>query len=161
LLGVLAAFKRDLLRVQRRDVPFLALLGALLFTIFPYTFNAGLRYNAASRAALIVASMPLLTVVIGRFASRERLTTTQVGGVLTVIAGVAIVLADRGSASTGAIKGDLLLLTTALCGAIYNVLVKRVLTRYTGLTVTFYAMLFGSLFLAPASLAESGWRIAG
>jgi drug/metabolite transporter (DMT)-like permease len=182
LLVALVAFNRDLLPVQRRDdddgsslrrfaqpvgvprfgdLPFFALLGALLFTIFPYTFNAGLRYNAASRAALILATMPLMTVVISRFASRERLTTKQVGGMLTSIAGVAIVLADRGGASVGSVKGDLLLLTTALCGAIYNVLVKRVLTRYSGLTVTFYAMLFGSLFLAPAAFAESGLRIAG
>ena len=161
LLVALAAFKRDLLRVHRRDIPFLALLGALLFTIFPYTFNAGLRYNAASRAALIVATMPLMTVVISHFASRERLTTRQVGGVLTSIAGVAIVLADRGGAGVGSTRGDLLLLTTALCGAIYNVLVKSVLTRYAGITVTFYAMLFGSLFLAPASFAESGFHIAG
>ena len=181
LLVALAVFKRDLLRVHRRDnhgsslrrfappvgvprfgdLPFLALLGALLFTIFPYTFNAGLRYNAASRAALIVATMPLMTVVISRFASRERLTAQQVGGVLTSIAGVAVVLADHGGASVGSVKGDLLLLTTALCGAIYNVLVKSVLTRYAGITVTFYAMLFGSLFLAPASFAESGLHIAG
>ena len=160
LFVALTAFKRDLLAVQRRDFPFLALLGALLFTIFPYTFNAGLRYNAASRAALILATMPLMTVVISRLVSRERLTTRQVGGVLTSIAGVAIVLADHGGASVGSVKGDLLLLTTALCGAIYNVLVKSVLTRYAGITVTFYAMLFGSLFLAPASFAESGLRIA-
>src|SRR5262249_31656906 len=156
LLVALAVFKRDLLRIQRRDVPFLALLGALLFTIFPYRFNAGLRYNAASRAALIVATMPLMTVVISRFASREALTTRQVGGVLTSIAGVAIVLADRGGAGVGSVKGDLLLLTTALCGAIYNVLVKSVLTRYTGITVTFYAMVFGSLFLPPAPFPETG-----
>jgi drug/metabolite transporter (DMT)-like permease len=161
LLLALAVFKRDLLRVQRRDLPFLALLGALLFTIFPYTFNAGLRYIPASRAALIVASMPLLTVGIGRYASRERLTTKQMIGVLTSIAGVAIVMADRGGAGGGSIKGDLLLFATALCGAIYNVLVKSVLTRYSGITVTFYAMLFGSLLLAFASFAESGVRIAG
>jgi drug/metabolite transporter (DMT)-like permease len=161
LLIALAMFRRDLLRVKRRDLPFLMLLGALLFTIFPYTFNAGLRYIPASRAALIVASMPLLTVVIGRYASRERLTTKQVIGVLTSIAGVAIVMADRGGASGGSIKGDLLLLATALCGAIYNVLVKSLLTRYTGITVTFYAMVFGSLFLAPAAFVEGGLRISG
>ena len=70
-------------------------------------------------------------------------------------------MADRGGAVGGSIKGDLLLLATALCGAIYNVLVKSLLTRYTGITVTFYAMLFGSLFLAPAAFVESGLRIAG
>lgn len=157
LLVALAVFRRDLLRVDRRDVPYLALLGLLFFTIFPVTFNAGLRYIEASRAALLIATMPLWSLVLGRLVTRERLAPRQIAGVLTSIAGVAIVMVNRGAGNTGAsgsVKGDALLLTTALCGAVYNVLAKRMLARYGGLTVTLYAMLFGTLFLAPASVAE-------
>ncbi|HEY9227695.1 MAG TPA: DMT family transporter, partial [Gemmatimonadaceae bacterium] len=50
--------------------------------------------------------------------------------------------------------GDFLIIATAICGAVYNVLAKRVLTRYAGITVTFYAMLFGSLLLLPALFVE-------
>src|SRR5262249_35808925 len=80
----------------------------------------------------------------------------QLIGVLTSFAGVAIIMAER-SAGLGAavpsIRGDVLLLVTALCGAIYNVLAKRVLARYSGLTVTVYAMIFGALCLAPMNIA--------
>jgi drug/metabolite transporter (DMT)-like permease len=163
-LGALALFAalllvgRDRLRIQRRDVPSLALLGLLFYGIFPITFNAGLRYIEASRAALILATMPLWTVILARRLARERLTLRQVSGVLISVAGVAIVMADRGVArSAASTKGDLLLATTALCGAIYNVAAKRVLARHDGVTVTFYAMLFGSLFLAPTLILERGW----
>jgi drug/metabolite transporter (DMT)-like permease len=151
----LALFRRDLLRVERRDVPFLALLGFLLFTIFPVTFNAGLRYIEASRAAVIVATMPLMTVVIGWAMTRQSPALRPLVGVLTSVAGVAIVMGNRGSGNASLV-GDLLLLTTALCGAIYNVLVKRVLSRYSGITVTFYAMVFGTLLLLLPSIFESG-----
>jgi drug/metabolite transporter (DMT)-like permease len=153
----LATFRRDLLRVHRRDLPYLALLGALFFTIFPVTFNAGLRYIEASRAALLIATMPLWSVLLGRLLARERLSTRQIAGVVISIAGVAIAMANRGGPAkdTGAsTKGELLLLTTALCGAIYNVLAKRMLARYSGLTVTAYAMAFGTLFLLPAVVFE-------
>jgi len=160
LLIVLLLFRRDRLRVERRDVPYLALLGFLLYAVFPITFNAGLRYIEASRAALILTTMPLWTVVLARRIAHERLTVRQVIGVLISVAGVAIVMADRGVGhSTRSTTGDLLLMTTALCGAIYNVAAKRVLARYSGITVTFYAMLFGSLFLLPAVAVERGFNI--
>jgi drug/metabolite transporter (DMT)-like permease len=159
LIAVLVIVKRDLLRVQRRDIPYLAMLGFILFTVFPVTFNAGLRYIEASRAALIVATMPLWTLLLGRLVAREGLSTRQIAGVLTSIAGVGIVMIQR-MGGNGSVVGDLLLLTTALCGAIYNVLVKRMLVRYTALTVTAYAMVFGTLFLVPASLVENAPSVA-
>ena len=157
LFLALAAVRRDLLRVDRRDLTRLALLGLLFFAIFPVTFNVGLRYIEASRAALLLATMPLWTLVLARLVARERLSARQVAGVLTSIGGVVIVMADRGGATRGAsgsATGDALLLATALCGAIYNVLAKRMLGRYSGITLTFYAMVFGTLFLAPALIAE-------
>ena len=156
----LLLFRRDRLRIERRDVPYLALLGLLFYAVFPITFNAGLRYIEASRAALILATMPLWTVVLARRMAHERLTMRQMVGVLMSVAGVAIVMADRGVGHTSrSTAGDLLLLATAVCGAIYNVSVKRVLARYSGVTVTFYAMFFGSLFLLPALAVERGFNL--
>jgi drug/metabolite transporter (DMT)-like permease len=76
---------------------------------------------------------------------------------LLTFAGVGIVLAERGLTWRGtalALAGDGLMLLTALCGAIYGVLAQRILIRYTALTVTTYAMLFGTFLLLPAALAE-------
>jgi drug/metabolite transporter (DMT)-like permease len=46
------------------------------------------------------------------------------------------------------------MLVTALCGAAYGVLAQRAFARYSALTVTTYAMVFGTLLLLPAALAE-------
>lgn len=163
LFVALVAFRRDLLRIERRDLPYLALLGIIFYTIFPVTFNAGMRYVDASRAALLLATMPLWTIVVARVVVRERLTPRQIAGVVLSIAGVAIVMIDRHAIAGGtnnSVVGDLLLLATAVCGAIYNVLAKRMLGRYAALTVTFYAMAIGTLFLVPASLLEHAPSVA-
>jgi drug/metabolite transporter (DMT)-like permease len=149
LLAGLALVRRDLLRMARRDLPYLALIGAIFYAAFPITFNAGLRYIPASRAAIILATMPLWSVVLARSLARERLARRQLAGVLISIAGVAVVMMNRG-AGGGSSRGDLLLVATAILGAIYNVLAKRAVVRHGGVTVTFYAMMFGSLVLAPA-----------
>jgi drug/metabolite transporter (DMT)-like permease len=46
------------------------------------------------------------------------------------------------------------MLVTALCGAAYGVLAQRAFARYNALTVTTYAMVFGTLLLLPAALVE-------
>ena len=66
-------------------------------------------------------------------------------------------LADRGlgwQGGLGTLAGDGLMLVTALCGAAYGVLAQRAFARYNALTVTTYAMVFGTLLLLPAALVE-------
>ena len=157
LLLFLLIRARDLLLIRGNDVPYLLLLGAIFFTIFPVTFNASLRLTEASRGALMLATMPLWSVLLARAAKRERLSTRQTCGVLLTFAGVGVVLAERGLTFTGkssSLAGDGLMLVTALCGAVYGVLAKRMLARYKALTVTAYAMIFGALLLVPAVLVE-------
>jgi drug/metabolite transporter (DMT)-like permease len=157
LLLLLLIWKRDLLRIGWRDVPYLALLGVIFFTIFPVTFNASLRLTEASRGALMLATMPLWSVLLARVAKRERLSTRQISGVLLTFAGVGVVLAERGLTFAGtslSLVGDALMLVTAVCGAVYGVLAKRMLTRYKAMTVTAYTMMFGTLLLVPAAFFE-------
>ena len=155
-LGLFIA-ARDLLNVKRQDILYLILLGAILFAAFPVTFNIGLRFTEASRGALMLATMPIWSAWLARAARKERLILRQVAGILLTFAGVGIVLAERGlnwQGTTLALAGDGLMLLTALCGAIYGVLAQRMLAHYTALTVTTYAMVFGTFLLFPAALIE-------
>ena len=157
LLLLLLIWARDLLRVDRRDVPYLILLGAIFFTIFPVTFNTSLRLTEASRGAMMLATMPLWSVLLARVATGEHLNIRQTCGVLLTFAGVGVVLAERGLTFVGtnlSLAGDALMLVTALCGAVYGVLAKRMLTRYKALTVTAYAMVLGTLLLVPVAFVE-------
>ncbi|NIP24583.1 MAG: DMT family transporter, partial [Phycisphaerae bacterium] len=138
-------------------LPYLALLGAVLFTIFPITFNVGLKYTEASRGALMLATLPLWSALLARIAKSEQLTLRQVGGIILTLSGVAFVLAERGLTWQGggwALLGDLLMLLTAICGAIYGVLAQKMLKKYKAITVTTYAMLTGTCLLIPAAFVE-------
>lgn len=113
LLLLLFLGARNLLRIRGADVPYLLLLGAIFFTVFPVTFNMSLRLTEASRGALMLATMPLWSVLLARAARRERLTTRQVSGVVLTFAGVAVVLAERGLTFAGtklSLAGDGLML---------------------------------------------------
>ena len=148
---------RDLLRVRWRDLPLLLLLGAVLFAVFPVSFNASLRLIEASRGALILATIPLWSALLARITRSERLAPRQLVGVLISLGGVGLALAERGlgrQGGLGGLTGDALMLVTALCGATYAVLAQRAFARYGALTVTAYAMVLGTLLLLPAALGE-------
>ena len=148
---------REVLRVKRRDLPLLVLLGAIFFAVFPVTFNASLRLIEASRGALLLATIPLWSALLARISRSERLAPRQVVGVLISLAGVGLALAERGVGGQGGLQtlaGDALMLVTALCGAAYGVLAQRAFARYAALTVTAYAMVLGTLLLLPAAVAE-------
>jgi drug/metabolite transporter (DMT)-like permease len=157
LLVLLVLATRGQLRIERRDLPLLTLLGAIFFTVFPVTFNASLRLIEASRGALVLATIPLWSALLARAARRERLVFRQVVGVLLTLAGVGLALSEHGLDWHGgleALLGDGLMIVTALCGAAYGVLAQRAFARYSALTVTTYAMVLGTLLLLPAALVE-------
>jgi drug/metabolite transporter (DMT)-like permease len=156
LVGALLVVSPRRLRVERRSLPLLAVLGGVLFTLFPVTFNAGLRWTDASRGALMLASMPLWSVWLARRVAGERLSNRQLVGVVVSVLGIALAFVEPDALRAGgrALLGDGLLLLTALLGAVYGVLAKRALAREKAVTVTAYAMLFGCALLVPAALVE-------
>jgi drug/metabolite transporter (DMT)-like permease len=157
LAGALLILAPARLRVRRASVGGMALLGLIFFALFPLAFNTGLQFTEASRAGLMLATMPIWSLWLARKVAGERLTGRQTAGVGLTFLGVAIVLAERGlllRAGSRALLGDALLLVTALLGAIYGVLAQRSLREYAAVTVTTYAMACGTMLLLPGALWE-------
>ncbi|MGH6860508.1 MAG: EamA family transporter, partial [Phyllobacterium sp.] len=80
-------------------------LGALFFGLFPILFNASLVFTTSARAALALATLPLLTMVAAAMLRVEALTTRKAVGVGIAMAGVAIsLITGFSSAPAGAWK---------------------------------------------------------
>ena len=134
----------------------------VFFAAFPVTFNTGLRYTEASRGALMLATMPIWSALLGRLAG-EGLGGRQLAGVGLSVVGIGLAFAEPGWAQggTAALLGDGLLLLTGLLGAVYGLLAKRALALDGPATVTAYAMLSGTLLLLPWALVEGLVPAAG
>ena len=132
----------------------LGLTGVFLYNA---VFFTGLKLTTASNGALIVAINPLLTAVLSALWLRERVNPGQAAGLLLSLFGVALVIA-RGSLETitshSFNRGDLIMLGAPLCWALYSILGKKVLGRFTPLAATAYASCFGAVLLVPAALLE-------
>ncbi|WP_343058361.1 DMT family transporter [Microvirga mediterraneensis] len=157
-------------RFAIRDLMVVLGLGIVQFGILIALLNLGLRFISSTRAALLFATFPLMTMIIAAFLGREDLSRAKVAGVVLTIVGVGMALGERLIVQSAIEEwiGALLVLAAALCGAICSVLYRPYLARYPTLPVGAWAMLASVMFLAaPAGveglfteeprLGPSGW----
>jgi drug/metabolite transporter (DMT)-like permease len=144
-------------RFARQDLLPIALLGITQFGILIALLNVGLAYIPSARAALIFATLPLLTMLLSAALGRERLTATKSAGVLLTIVGVGLALGEkalqRGDAAHVWI-GELAVFASAVSGAVCSVLYRPYLRKYPTLPVSALAMLASVAVLAILAAGE-------
>jgi drug/metabolite transporter (DMT)-like permease len=152
-----AALLSTRVRFARRDVLPIALLGITQFGILIALLNYGLAFIPSARAALIFATLPLLTMMLSAALGRERLTLAKSAGVLLTVVGVGLALGEKALArGTGGQEwlGELAVFASALSGAVCSVLYRPYLRKYPTLPVSAFAMLASVAFLAVLALRE-------
>jgi drug/metabolite transporter (DMT)-like permease len=144
-------------RFERRDLLPIGLLGITQFGILIALLNYALQFIPSARAALIFASMPLLTMMLATVLGHERLTLEKTLGVLLTIVGVGFALGEKAVQWGGAAHewaGELAVFASALSGAICSVLYQPYLRKYPTLPVSAFAMLASVGFLAVIAGGE-------
>lgn len=150
--------------MERRDWGLFFLLAAFYFTAFPLSMAFGFQVTEASRGALLMATSPIWSVVLGRLTRRESLIGRQYLGVLVSLIGIGLVFGESAlspaetngevASTAAAIGGALLLLFAAACVGIYGVASQPAFARYSALNVTAWTMLIGVTMLAPMAIIE-------
>lgn len=141
-------------RVSRWDILWLCIFGGIMFSGFPYFMTRALEDTTAARGALMFATIPLITILIGAMFRVERLTLRKLTGIALAITGSAIVLGENVSdAAPDALRGDFFMFLAMLCAAIFNVFSPRYFARYGSLPVIVFTMIFGSAALFALAAA--------
>jgi len=158
------------LRFARRDLLPIALLGIVQFGVVVALLNLVLQTLPSARVALLFATFPLMTMLIAASLGHELLTTRKTAGVVLTLVAVAIALGEKAFAPSAEDEwvASLLVLGSALAGALCAVLSRPFVRRYDALSVGAFAMLatVGALavmaagegfFDAPPSLSLGAW----
>jgi drug/metabolite transporter (DMT)-like permease len=153
-------------RIRPRDVLPLAVLGGLQMGGLIGLLNLGLLGTTASRAALLLATFPLMTMLIGAALGREAMTARRTAGTLLTVAGVACVLGEAVGRSGNEREwlGILTVLAAAFLGGLCSVLSAPFVARNPVREVSAVGMLATVIALCPAMLAEGtypGWAALG
>lgn len=141
----------------RRDLPLLALLGALGVLGNQVCYILGLQRTTASNAGILVLSVPVFAIAAAAALGVERLDRRRLAGVALAIGGALVLLGPRGfSGDSRALLGDLLILGNSAAYATYLVLQRPLLHRLPPLTLGAWTFVFGGgaivIVSAPALL---------
>jgi drug/metabolite transporter (DMT)-like permease len=156
--------------LHKKDIIPLFLLGFLGVVIYHLGLNYGELYISPSVASLIIATIPVFTVIFSTIFLKEKITKKIAVGIPLSLSGVVIISLTGTSTDLFEItylSAAVAVLISALVGAGYTIAGKKLLERYSALSLTIYAFLFGCLGLLPfltpslvtevASLTWRGW----
>jgi drug/metabolite transporter (DMT)-like permease len=145
-------------RLRRKDVLPLAASGFFGVTVYFFFESRGIKLTSASHASLIIAVIPVVTVLAEALLFRARITWLTGVGVMLSVVGVVFVVERPGAGSAGAfsLAGDLFMFGACISWVVYIILSKNLHKRLSEIAITAYQSLFGTLFLVPFALLERG-----
>lgn len=145
----------ELLALRRRDAGQCALLALLGIVGMCVLLFYGQQTTGAINSSVIMQTNPVFIVILGVLIG-ERLTPVAAAGVIVSLAGTLLVmgLLDGGRLhlALGRNRGDLLVLASALCWALYAVFSKGLVLRMGGYAATTWVMVAGAMELAALHL---------
>ena len=141
---------RTLQKVARKDIKWMFLLAFFEPFIYFIGESYGLKITgSATLSAVIIATIPIFTMIMGRLLFNESLSRLNVVGIITAVLGI-VLFVWNGTISSENYYGILFLLL-AVAGAVgYSSICKRLTSTYNAITITTWQFLFGAaLFCIP------------
>jgi len=154
LLMILHQVEGQFPRLKRNQILPLILLGLTGIFTYNFFFFKGLKFVAAGRASLIVATNPIFVTVLSSVFLRERLNWLKAAGILLSVTG-ALVVISRGNfaeLTNGPVSwGEFYIFGCVLSWVTYTLIGKIVMKDLSPLTSAAYSATLGTFaLLIPA-----------
>jgi len=141
-------------KVSKKDLWRLVLCAVFGIAINQIMFFEGLNLSTPINASIIMVSIPILVLVFSHFMIGDRMSTNKVIGVSLGALGAAwlILHGSNFSFTSGTFVGNLFLLINASSYAVFLVLVKPLMAKYSPLTIMKWIFTFGLVLVFPFSI---------
>lgn len=142
-------------KIDRKDYKWVTLMAFFE----PFIYFIGETYgmkatNSAIISAVIIATIPVFTLIAERILYRIPLTVFKIFGTAITIPGIIMVTMKDGEHTSAEHMYGILLLFLAVAGSIgYSSVVKKLSGKYNSITITTYQFVVGSLFFLPLFLS--------
>ncbi|MCP5381212.1 MAG: DMT family transporter [Kordiimonadaceae bacterium] len=153
----------DIRKNNRAATPALNFKELKPFIIIGFFFSLDLtmwhwsvRLTTVANATLLANMAAIFTAVGGFLFFGERFSRTFVGGMILALLGAMSLMGSSIELSPEHLIGDFLGLMTAFAYAGYMIANSRARKKYSTVSIVFGTAVFGSIFLLPIALNESG-----
>ncbi len=149
--------------IDKKDLGRFFLCGLAGIGINQTLFIKGLTLTSPIHASLLMLCTPLLITIIAFWALKEKVTIAKALGLALGISGsIVLIMAKENLEHAGNyLSGDLLIMLNAISYAIYFVLVKPLMIKYSPLHVIRWVFTFGFIMILPfgwIQFSELQWQ---
>jgi drug/metabolite transporter (DMT)-like permease len=140
------------LRLNRRELRYLALTALFGISLNQVFFIGGIGRTSAAHAGLIVALGPVMVLMMSCARRLEALTVLKALGAAISLAGVVELTTGKsqpGSAAT--LTGDVIMLLGSAVFAYFTILLKKIVRRYDGLSLNTIIFAMGAVLMLPVT----------
>lgn len=144
--------------IDRADYWRFAAAGLFGVAVNQLFFFHGLNLSSALNAGIIMALNPLMVFVLAALLTKEKLSAHNYTGIVIGATGAILLTLSSGSMPGASLLGDVFLLINALSYALYLVLSKPLLLKYSPIQVITYVFSIGLalLLLFPPTWTNLG-----
>jgi drug/metabolite transporter (DMT)-like permease len=152
-------FEKNRPKVNNRDLAYLAMCAFFGVAGNMLLFFKGLSMSSPINASVIMITSPIFILAFASFYLKEKLGWKKLLGMALGSAGALLLILsaekifERGGAANSSF-GNLLVMINAMLFAVYLVLIKPMMAKYSTFTVVKWLFLFGSIMVLPFGLPQ-------
>lgn len=111
----------------------------------------GLKFTSATKTSLIIATIPILVLILSAIFLKERVRLVNAAGIVMSLLGVALLVFGEKEAaiSSGVLWGDFLIFGAVLSATIYIIFARYLGQTISAVQITGLQVIFGALLFLP------------
>jgi drug/metabolite transporter (DMT)-like permease len=161
LFPLMWVMEKNRKKLTPKDIGLFTVLGLTGIALYNICFFLASKHAPVIKSSLFIASNPVLIVLLSGLFLKETITKNNIIGMIIALTGVTFIITDGHLLTLfqlGFESIDFVLLGAVFSWAVYSVVGKVVLKKYSAVESTTYAVAFGTLFLLPFALTETSWQ---
>ena len=152
LITIIAVFLKRLQKPSKEDYGLFVLMAFFEPFIYFLGESYGLKYVSSTVAAVIVATIPLISPVFAWYFFREKLKWMNVAGLAFSFFGVGLVVLNGSFQFNASPLGVGLEFIAVFAAIAYSIVLRKLVFRYNTLSIIAYQNIIGIVFFLPVWL---------
>lgn len=149
-------------KIAKADIPRMIIAGCLGITLYFYFQNIGVKLTTVVNASLIVTVIPILAICLDILFFGAKLSIFKLVGIAIAILGMYLSVTANGQLDFNSDNfiGNLFIVGAMLAWTFYTLVNKSLQNKYSGMCMTTYQTVIGTIGLIPLSLTEvKEWQL--
>lgn len=144
-------------KIERKDYGKLAIAGIFGVAANQLMFFEGLDNTSTINASIIMVTTPILVLIFSYIMLKEQISKRKILGVFLGLMGAILIitLKENSSNNESTFYGDLFIFLNASSYALYLVLVKPLMQKYSPYTVIKWVFSFGLIYVIPFGMSQA------